>query len=80
MVNFASVGSGRLQGEGSYSIRIEPVEVVGTNAILALQVVSGMKPQGICPDYPLSGTDVNGDDRIGIEEAIYIMQKVSRLR
>ena len=51
-----------------------------TDAILALQVVSGMKPQGIRQDYPLSGTDVNGDDRIGIEEAIYIMQKVSGLR
>lgn len=115
-VNFASVGSVRLQGEGSYSIRIEPVEVVGTDgeieepfvgasreigftilatlkgdvdgnkkldltdAILALQVVSEMKPQGIRPYYPLSGIDVNGDDRIGIEEAIYVLQKVSGLR
>jgi len=50
------------------------------DAILALQVMSGMNPAVICPDYASSGADVNGDRKIGMEEVLYILQKVARLR
>ena len=45
------------------------------DAILALQVLAGLSPDGI----HLSA-DVNGDGRIGISEVIYIMQKVAGVR
>ncbi len=51
-----------------------------TDAILALQVVSGINPAGVRSDYASSGADVNGDGKIGIEEVIYILQKLSGLR
>ncbi len=47
-----------------------------TDAILALQIVSG-----ISPDQDIyKSADVNGDNSIGIEEMIFILQKVSELR
>jgi len=46
-----------------------------SDAILALQVLAGLNPDGI----HLSG-DVNGDDNIGLADAIYILQKVSGMR
>ena len=46
-----------------------------TDAILALQVVASMGP---APVY--SSADVNADGKIGTEEVIYILQKVSGLR
>jgi len=49
-------------------------EVNLEDAILALQVVSGLKPS-----ITLIG-DVNTDNRIGLPEAIYILQEVSGLR
>ncbi|MBN1380917.1 MAG: DUF11 domain-containing protein [Deltaproteobacteria bacterium] len=50
------------------------------DAVLALQVIAGMQPSGIREDYAASGTDVNGDNKIGLAEAIYIMQSVTELR
>jgi hypothetical protein len=50
------------------------------DAILALQLLSGMTPAGVRPDYELSGTDVNGDGKIGLQEVLYILQKVSGMR
>ncbi len=50
------------------------------DAILALQVMSGMNPAVICSDYASSGADVNGDRKIGMKEVLYILQKVARLR
>jgi len=47
------------------------------DAILGLQVVSGLAPAGIRSD---AGGDVNGDNKIGLEEAIYIIQKMADLR
>jgi hypothetical protein len=47
---------------------------------LALQVLAGMNPAGIRPDYVASGGDVNGDNRIGMEEVIYIREKISGIR
>ena len=48
------------------------------DVIFALQVVSGFNP-AICPVYISSGVDPTGDGRIGLADAIYIMQKVSEL-
>ena len=46
------------------------------DAILALQVVSGIAPS---ESVNLSA-DVNGDGKIGLEEVIYILQRISGLR
>jgi PKD repeat protein len=47
-----------------------------SDAILALQFLSnGTEASGIPQDK-----DVNGDDRFGLEEAIHILQNISRLR
>jgi hypothetical protein len=47
-----------------------------TDAIKTLQVVSGIQP--VTPVYKTG--DVNGDGRIGLEEAIFVLQKISGLR
>jgi len=47
------------------------------DAILATQVLSGYKPEQVRTDYAVSGTDVNGDNRIGMEELVYILQKTA---
>jgi len=44
--------------------------------ILALQAVAGQSPAGIRNDYAASGADVNGDNRIGMAEVLYIMQSL----
>jgi hypothetical protein len=47
-----------------------------SDAILVLQVLSGVPPSG--PIY--YEADVNGDDKIGLDEVIYIMQEVVDFR
>jgi len=49
------------------------------DVIIAMQVLSRVAAD-ICPTCTTSGIDVNGDTLIGIEEAVYILQKVSGLR
>ncbi len=44
------------------------------DAILALQIIAGMNPAVNIAD------DVNNDNKIGLDEAIYILQKISGLR
>jgi hypothetical protein len=44
------------------------------DAILALKVVYGLKPSVFLD------ADVNSDNKIGLQEAIYILQKVAGLR
>ena len=46
------------------------------DAILSLQVCSGMTPSY----WVDKESDVNGDDRVGPDETIYILQKVAELR
>ena len=46
------------------------------DAVLALQVVAGLEPSA--PVY--LDADVNGDGKIGLDEAIYILQDVAGLR
>jgi YD repeat-containing protein len=50
------------------------------DAILGLQLLSGLNPSGIRSDYAASGTDVGGNKKIGLEEVIYILQKVGQVR
>lgn len=51
-----------------------------SDAILVTQVLAGMSPAGIRSDYASPGADVNNDARIGMEELLYIMQKLAGLR
>ena len=51
-------------------------ECVLSDAIIILQILSGQNPE----HDQLSCYDVNGDGKIGIEEVLYILQKVSGLR
>ena len=46
-----------------------------TDAILCLQVLSGLAPDNIH-----STADVDGDGKLGLAEAIYILQKVAGIR
>jgi len=50
------------------------------DASLTLQVLSQKDAYGIRSNYPVSGADVDGDGKIGMQEAIYIMEKISGLR
>ncbi|MCP4106501.1 MAG: VCBS repeat-containing protein [Desulfobacteraceae bacterium] len=45
------------------------------DAILALKIVAGFSPENIN-----MGADINKDSKIGLEEAIYILQVISELR
>ncbi len=46
-----------------------------TDAILALQILAGLNPSNV-----FVSADVNSNNKIGLEEVIYILQKVSGLR
>lgn len=55
------------------------------DAIIALKVLAGIAPSsggsgGIRADYAISGADVNDDNKIGLAEIIYIIQKVAGMR
>jgi hypothetical protein len=56
---------GDLSGNGEVSLE---------DVIIGLHVVSGLNPQ-----VALTG-DVNVDNRIGLPEALYILQKMAELR
>ncbi|MCP4346072.1 MAG: hypothetical protein GY795_11180 [Desulfobacterales bacterium] len=48
-----------------------------TDAVIALKVTAGLNVDDIIPTgYSMSDTDVNGDNRIGMEEVLYIMKKI----
>lgn len=69
----AAFGSikGAINGDDSANLK---------DAILSLQVLSGLNPTGLRVDYASSGADVNNNGKIGLEEVIYILQKVTGLR
>ncbi len=47
------------------------------DAVIALKVTAGVNIDGMIPaGYSMSDIDVNGDDRIGMEEVLYIMKKI----
>jgi len=50
------------------------------DAIIALQVLTGQNPSQLRTDYAVSGADVNGDNRVGTAELIYILQNEAELR
>lgn len=50
------------------------------DAILAMQVMSGMPPSDIRADYTASGADLDGNHKIGLEEVIFIMQILAVVR
>jgi hypothetical protein len=47
------------------------------DAVLALQVTAGMSPVSIRSDYSASGADCNGDNKVGIEEVIFILKTIA---
>lgn len=44
---------------------------------MALQVAAGMEVELIRLDYATSGVDVNGDNKIGLEEAVHILKSLT---
>ena len=50
------------------------------DAILALKVIIGMPPLGLRSNYQASTADLNGDNKVGMPELLYILQKLSDMR
>ena len=67
---FPTIDKGDLNCDGDINLE---------DAILALQIVSGKNPSGICPDYKSSGVDLNGDDKIGLADALGILRIITTL-
>jgi len=51
-----------------------------TDVILGLQLQAGMKLIGIRSDYATAAVDVNGDNKLGLAEVIFILQKAAGMR
>ncbi|MGE0086445.1 MAG: 6-bladed beta-propeller [Desulfococcaceae bacterium] len=50
------------------------------DVVIALKVLAGADTSGLIrADYAASKVDVNGDDTVGMEEAVYILRKVAGL-
>jgi phosphatidylethanolamine-binding protein (PEBP) family uncharacterized protein len=60
----APLTKGDVNGDGVVDLK---------DAVIALQILSGISPQGTI----LPATDIDGDGKIGMAEAIYMMQKAS---
>ncbi len=48
-----------------------------TDAVIVLQTVAGINVELVKQDYAGSGIDVNGDNRIGLEEALSILHTLT---
>lgn len=69
--NIFSFEKGDLNGDG---------DLDQEDLAIALQVLIGNDPLNIRPDYITSDADVDGDNKIGIEELIYIQQRILGVR
>ena len=49
------------------------------DAVISLQELAGMVTSEVLADYPTSGADVNGDGKLGLTEAIYVMRTAAEL-
>jgi cyclophilin family peptidyl-prolyl cis-trans isomerase len=67
---FTVVVGGDLNGSGQVNL---------ADAMLGLGLLAGIHPAELRPDYGSSGADVDGDDKVGIEEVIYILEVVSQI-
>jgi hypothetical protein len=64
--------NGDIDGDGNIDL---------TDCIIALKALIEMDTTGfIRSDYVASGVDINGDDKVGLAETIYIMQRIAGLR
>ena len=61
-----SVAPGDIDQDGAVTL---------TDALLALQIISGLAPASGHADG-----DINGDGRIGMEEFLFVLQEVAGLR
>lgn len=59
---------GDLNGHGNLTL---------ADAVMALRVTCGLN---LAPDHVLTGADTNGDGKIGLQEVIYVLQKVAEIR
>jgi subtilisin family serine protease len=79
------VSGGRVNAFAALTSILVPGDLSGDcrigldDAILALQILSGLPPQLPYP-CPSCGKDVSGDNKIGLQEAIFILQNVAGMR
>lgn len=50
------------------------------DAVLVMQVLTRTWNDGIVSNYPSSGSDLGGNGRIGMEDAIYVIQSAAEIR
>jgi hypothetical protein len=50
------------------------------DALIALQVLAGLSPAELDPEWAVSGGDVDGDFQAGLAEAIYALQWSAEVR
>lgn len=64
-----------LKGDVNLDLKVDLAD-----ALLSLRVLNGEAPVEVRTDYPQSQTDPNGDGKIGLQDVIYILQRISGLR
>jgi len=64
-------GPGDVTGDGSVNL---------ADAITTMKVQAGTEAPEVRSDYGVSGADVNGDDKVGSQEAVYTMQAAAEVR
>jgi hypothetical protein len=50
------------------------------DAVLGLQILAGIESENIRQDYIESHTDVSGDNKVGMEEVLHILNKIGTLK
>jgi len=64
----ALAGRGELNDDGDIDL---------SDVVLGLQATAGMAPPTLPADWILTGSDVNGDDRMGLADAVYALRVVA---